>query len=90
MPAYLERYRNGECVQVWDELIALGDNLLAAVRSHRLQAISISSWMRLRGPLDPYLCQCVRGVRLWAASISLVITPVWNPSSGFEGQLVLT
>jgi hypothetical protein len=38
LPSYLERYRQGECEQVWEELLALGDQ----VREPRLYAEAMS------------------------------------------------
>ena len=43
MPSYLERYRQGECEQVWAELLALSSQ----IRDHDLHAEAI--WRTYRG-----------------------------------------
>jgi hypothetical protein len=52
MPAYLERYRDGDCVQVWEELIALGEGIRQAPIYDDARAVARETMERARRNIE--------------------------------------
>src|SRR5262249_986437 len=52
MPSYLERYRNGECEQVWAELLALGDQIREQPLYGEAQAVARETMTRARANIE--------------------------------------
>lgn len=52
MASYLERYRSGECEQVWAELVALGDTVRNSPTASDARAVAVETMQRARRNIE--------------------------------------
>jgi hypothetical protein len=82
MPSYLERYQNGECQAVWDELLALGDEIRKEPVYSDAQAVAHETMQRVKRNIEKIY------QRLQSIGYQFVAEkPAPNPFKGLEQQL---